>query len=105
MLYINLIKVFAIVLFFLLFGCGSKCNQPVVAYLPLEFDGNCFVLKQSKLTKEHFDRVEKVLTFYTIEYVRKDNTSIEFKEKQLPEMIYNFGSKAENKKWLGDRSL
>ena len=94
-----------IVTCFLLAGCGSQCNEPLFFYEPTVFDGDCFIRVESLMTERHFDRVEKVLAFYEIRYERKNARSIQLKEGILPELIFNYGSKAENDAWLKERRL
>ena len=90
---------------FSLLACEPPCNEPLFLYEPTEFDGNCFIRVQNLMTKNHFDKVEKVLTFYNIEHERTSITSIELKVGLLPELVYNYGSKAEDGGWLQQREL
>jgi hypothetical protein len=96
---------YIIITFFLLTGCGSPCNEPLFIYEPTEFNGDCFVRVQDLVIKEHFDKVEKVLGFYNVAYERTGVTSIQFKKGILPELVYNYGSKAESNAWLQQRDL
>lgn len=94
-----------IILSFTMVGCGAQCDEPTFLYEPSEFDGNCFIVVESLMTEVHFDRVEKVLRFYEVEYERISNLTIMFKKGLPPELMYNYTSKAEDNAWLIERKL
>lgn len=86
-------------------GCGSQCNEPLFFYEPTEFDGNCFVQVERLMTKHHFDNVEKVLTFYKVKYTRTSALSIKLAKAHLPELIYNYATKAESSLFSKQQNL
>jgi hypothetical protein len=88
-------------LLFLAFCVACDPSQETLAeYRPLEFDGDRFTQVSSTLvTEDHYDRVEEVLNFYGVAHRRLGPTSIEFEPPILSELVYNYGSKAEDEKW------
>ena len=88
-----------IIILLFLFGCGHR-EIWTTDYRPLRFDGNGFVVDHSLLKKDHFDKVEKVLTFYGDQFTRISETKIELAKPLTEEIIYNFTRKAEDPEWL-----
>ena len=98
-------RIFIVTSFLLLTGCGSACNDPVFKYEPTQFDGNCFILSEKLVTESHFDNVEKVLIFYNVGYKRTSTLSIKLEKALLPELIYNYGTKAESVEFINKLNL
>lgn len=82
-----------------LFGCDYK-QIWTTDYRPLRFNGNHYVVDHSLLVKDHFDRVEKVLTYYGDLFSRVSETEIKLAKPLNEEVICNFTNKAEDPEWL-----
>ncbi len=96
-------KFIGITLLVLLIGCSDPLEEKEYYFKPLEFDGNGFVVINSLATKEHYDKVEKVLAFYEIDFQRIDETKIKLTKGLLPEELMNISKKAEDKVWMEQR--
>ena len=81
------------------FGCFQR-EQYSKEYQPLRFDGDGLVVVLELYTKDHFDRVEKVLLFYGTKHARTADTRIEFPTRVDTEFIWNITNKAESPDWL-----
>ena len=69
-------------------------------YTPLKFDGiKGFIVVEGLVNKQHYDRVEQVLSHYDISYTRSGETQIKFKEPLTKDLISNFREKAEDPVW------
>lgn len=88
----------------ILSGCADH-NDTHTKYQPLMFDGHGLVVKASLISREHFNRVEHVLTYYRIEYTRTGETEISFKTSLGADYMWNMTNKAENKDWLTEHPL
>ncbi|MEM0963155.1 MAG: hypothetical protein AAGK21_11545 [Bacteroidota bacterium] len=52
------------------------------------------------VTVDHFDRVEAVLAFYGVTATREGPTAIAVDTSISQELMWNYTSKAENRRWL-----
>ena len=80
-------------------GCSTR-NKEHTEYVPLWFDGNHLQVQESLRTKAHIDKVERVLTYYRIDYERVNELTIRFVQPMDDDYMWNMTSKAEDNEWL-----
>lgn len=68
--------------------------------LVITYGNDRLEVSKELMIKEHFDRVEKVLKYYKIEYQRVGNTQLMLEKSISRELIWNIASKAEDSYWL-----
>lgn len=83
-------------------SCTNDFEKTQENYEPLviTYGNERLEVSDELMRKEHFDRVEKVLRYYKIEYKRVDDTKIDLEKGITRESIWIFTSKAEDSNWL-----
>jgi hypothetical protein len=92
-------KIAALLTAMLLVSCSGKPSDESI-YRPLVFDGNKLNYEEVLNTKEHYDRVEHVLRYYSIVFNRFGETSLTLEKPIDLDLMWNFTSKAEDDEWL-----
>jgi len=82
-------------------ACSSPFDEKKNKYEPWYYNPHTdevYVLKDL-ITKEHYDKVERVLEYYCNKYQRNGPVDIEFVRPIDVDLIMNYRKKAEDSEW------
>lgn len=82
------------------FFCWSFAYAQETDYHPRVFEKDGLVDSTRLNTKEHYDRVERVLRYYKVQFERTGETSLRLEKPIDRDLMWNYTTKAEDQKWL-----